>query len=279
MIGENGHHNLNGTNGVGSPYSPGLKGFPSLPIVAPDPPRLGQSEKYGALFYFGITGLIIIISMVGAFSLGVWRLREVWANVYALSDPSRPEDQRIQAAYALSRDPRANTEQRRDLVFRKDLPELARYLIAESIGADIVVEDPRGFSNVVARSEGWPPWLRLLLTRTLALASADGASLPLEPLEELRNNRDRMTGLWAAFAEAVSDRRVAGASETISEAASSADPEQELAALLQKAVKADEDDQRGLLHQATVWMRTHHPEAARIWKGWEVRDGRLVRTN
>ena len=88
-----------------------------------------------------------------------------------------------------------------------------------------------------------------------------------------------MTGLWAAFAEAVSDRRVAGASETISEAASSADPEQELAALLQKAVKADEDDQRGLLHQATVWMRTHHPEAARIWKGWEVRDGRLVRTN
>jgi len=280
MSDENGHQNPSEFNGIGGQFVPAFKGFPSLPIVTPGPPprTRTQAEKYGGLFYLGIGGLAIILVMVGWFSFGVWRLRDVWANVYILSDRTKPEDRRIEAAFALSRDFHTNTEQRREIVLRKDLPELARYLVAESLGADIVNDDLRGYPRVVAKSEGWPNWLRLLLTRTLALASANGASLPAESLEELRNHPDRMIGLWAAFAEAVSTKPSPESSRMLAEAAAGNGPELELAEILQAAVTAKEEEQRHLLERATIWLRTHHPEAIRIWKGWEVRDGKLVHT-
>jgi hypothetical protein len=279
MIGENGHQNGSGTNGHGGAFGPGFQGFPSLPIVTPDPPRRSTSERYGSLFYLGVGGLAITLAMVGWFSIGVWRLRDVWANVYILHDSSRTEHERIAAAFALSRDPRANNEQRMEIILRKGLPEPARYIIAESLGADVVNDSPRGFPTMVAKSEGWPDWLRLLLTRPLALASADGASVPVEPLEILRNHPDRMIGLWAAFAEAVSARPIADALAMLDHAATTPGPEQELAQLLRDAARTkNEDEQHAILDRATVWMRTHHPEAARIWKGREVRDGKLIQT-
>lgn len=286
MSGENGHQFGDGKYGLGGMFGPPFKGFPSLPIVTPDPPprTRTQAQKYGGLFYIGIGGLAVLIALVGWFGVRVWTLREVWTNIYILHDRGEPEVRRIEAAFALSRDPRTTAQQRWDIALRKELPELARYLIAESLGADVVTDSLRGYPLAVARSEDWPSWLRVLLTRPLALAAADGAAIAVEPLDELRKHPDPMVGLWAAFAEAVSPKSVqtaspksvAAAVTMLDEAAKAPVPARELAELLRDARTASDDDRRALLDRATVWLRTHQPEAARIWKDWEVRDGKLV---
>ena len=94
-----------------------------LPIITLDPgPKRSSRERYGALFYLGIGGLVVVIGLLAWFAHGVWSLRAVWANVYALHDPNRPESECIQAAYALSRDPRLSQDQRWEIVLRKPLP-------------------------------------------------------------------------------------------------------------------------------------------------------------
>ena len=66
--------------------------FPSLPILNnPQAPPRSQSEKYGTLFYLGILGLLVLVSLVGWFSYRVWSLRDVWARIYVLSDDRQPE--------------------------------------------------------------------------------------------------------------------------------------------------------------------------------------------
>lgn len=272
MTGENGHHKIDGNNGLGNYQGNGFKAFPTLPIVTADPPRRSQSEKYGGLFYLGIGGLAVLISLIGWFGFRVWLLRDVWTNVYILHDQGKSDEQRIQAAFALSRNPRATTAQRWEIALRKELPELARYLIAESIGADIASEDPRGYPTTVARSDGWPDWLRLLLTRPIAYAAADGLSIPPEPLGQLRNEADPTIALWAAFAQSVSPKPVESAIQLLDQTASTAGPNQELAKMLSEARTSDEEHQLELLQRSTTWLRTHHPQAARIWNGWEVRD-------
>lgn len=250
--------------------------FPVLPIVTPDPPRRSESAKYGGLFYLGLGGLLILVGLVSWFAYSVWSMRSVWAGIYVLHDPARPERERIQAAYALSQDPRINQRQLWDMCLRTSTPDLARYILAESLTAEAATDDPRAFGIAVARSEGWPIWLRLLLTRPIAYAAAQGSPVSREPLVELSANADPAVALWARFALAASPDGDAQAAAALKREADSPGPYQEFAGFLIQALEARYEARTALLDHATVWLRSHHPEASRLWKDWEVRGGNLV---
>jgi hypothetical protein len=251
--------------------------FPSLPIVTPGPPRRSEREKYGGLFTLGAIGLVVVVALVGWFAWGAWSLRAVWSNVYALHDDHRPEAERVQAAYALSRDPRVNQRQYWDISLRKPLPELARYVVAEALTAEAATADPRGYALTVARSPGWPNWLRLLLTRPLAYAAAGGAAVPAGPLRELRDRGyDPAIGLWADFALAASTPADPAAATALAAAAQDDGPDQVLARTLLDALRAGGAERTRRLDEATLWLRTHHPDASRVWAGWRVEGDRLV---
>src|SRR5262249_36981592 len=145
--------------------------FPDLPILNPGgrvtPAPRGQREKYGALFYLGIAGLLLLLVLIGWFAYGVWSHRDLWAEVYVLHNRGRTESDRIEAAYRLSRNPRLADAQKMEISLRRDLPDLARYLLAEAVSTEAVARDPRAYAMAVARSPGWPDWLRLLLARRL----------------------------------------------------------------------------------------------------------------
>jgi hypothetical protein len=259
-----------------TPETPAGPVFPTLPIVTPDPPRRSESAKYGGLFYLGLGGLLILVTLVSWFAYGVWSLRSAWAEIYVLHDASRPEPERNQAAYALSRDPRINQRQLWDMCLRRTLPDLSRYILAEALTADAATDDPRAFGVAVARSEGWPDWLRLLLTRPIAYAAAQGSPVAREPLVELTRNADPAIVLWARFALAASPDGDAPAAADLQREAARPGPNQQLAQFLLQALEARYETRIAFLDQATLWLRAHHPEAARLWKDWTVRDGRLV---
>ena len=67
---------------------------------------------------------------------GVVLLCAVRTNIYVLHKSGRPESDRVQAAYVLSRDSRVNQRQYWDICLRKPLPGLARYVIAEALTAE-----------------------------------------------------------------------------------------------------------------------------------------------
>src|SRR5262249_4848677 len=67
------------------------------------------------------------------------------------------------------------------------------------------------------------------------------------------------------------ERALARAAERPSDASG------ELAAMLLEALRSRQPDRNAALDRATRWMRTHHPQARRLWEGWEERDGVLVR--
>src|SRR4051794_38976057 len=72
-----------------------------LPIIRLDPePRRSTREKYGAVYFLGIGGLVVLIGLIAWFAREAWSLRDVWANVYRLHDPARPDAERIEAAAA-----------------------------------------------------------------------------------------------------------------------------------------------------------------------------------
>jgi hypothetical protein len=247
-----------------------------LPIITPDPepPRRSQAERFGGLFYLGIGGLVVLLALIGWFGWRVWSLRPVWQNVYILNDPSRPEIDRLNAALALARDPEFNDRQRWDLALSRIPPPLARYLLAESLTAEAIAADPSGYALAVARSEGWPDWLRLLLVRPLALD--DGRlGLPRDPLAELRAHPDPAIALWAAYVQAVA-REDPEAALALESAPREGGPFADLARLLRAAFRTGGARRRDFLDEATLWQRRHHPDSARLWAGWEERDGRIV---
>jgi hypothetical protein len=264
------------------PESPPGINFPPLPIVTPDlepePPARPRSrhERYGSLLYLGLAGLVIVVSLVGWFAWEAWSLRDVWTSVYVLHDRQRSEPERVQAAFALSRDPRVNARQRWDICLRRQSPDLARYIVAESLGADAATADPRGYALTVARSPDWPVWLRLLLTRPMAYAAAGGAAIPAAPLRELRDRADDPAiGLWADFALAASTPADPAATDRLTAVARGDGPNRVLAETLVAALRAAGTDRTRHLDEATAWLRTNHPEAARIWSGWKVEGSRL----
>jgi hypothetical protein len=252
--------------------------FPVLPIVTPDgaAPRRSGRDKYGGLFYLGAIGLVVVCGLVGWFAWSAWSLRNVWGNIYVLHDQTRPATERVQAAYALSRDPRLNARQRWDICLRRPLPPLARYLLAESLDAEAATADPRGYALTVARSPDWPVWLRLLLTRPLSYAAARGDAVAVEPVRELRDRaEDPATRLWADFALAATSPADPGAAADLGRVAMSDEPDRPLAGMLLEALHARGDERRNRLDAATVWLRTHHPAAVEVWAGWRVEGRRL----
>jgi hypothetical protein len=261
------------------PRDPFARGFPSLPIVTPDPPRRPERERYGALFYLGIGGLLVVLALLGWFAWQAWSLRALWSNIYVLHDSKRGEVERIEAAYALSRDPRVNQRQLWDIALRRPLPPLARYVVAEALTAEAADADPRGYGAAVARSEGWPVWLRLLLTRPMAYAAALDLPVARESLALLARNPDRATALFATYALAEGSEGDDAMAAALRRSAEADGPDRDLAALLVSALDANRLDGRlTALDSATLWLRTHHPEAARLWDGWEVVGDRLVRS-
>jgi hypothetical protein len=252
-------------------------GFPKLPILnQAELPALSQREKYGGLFYLGIGGLLVLIALVGWFSYSVWAIRDVFADVYLLHDSTRPEAERVQAAFRLTQNGRLNDTQLMQMGLERDLPDLARYLLAESVSTDAVALDPWSYAFTVARSPDWPDWLRLLLSRRLAYGAGRGYAIPRDPLEELARRTDPMVSLWAISALAelpVADPRwVAELEKAAKEQAEWG----ELAASLLVAARSPESEREGRLDAATRWMHHHHPQAAKIWQGWDVKNGQLI---
>lgn len=257
---------------------PPTRVFPTLPIVTPDPPRRPDREKYGALFYLGAGGLALVVALLGWFTWGVWTLRPTMARVYVLHDENRSESERVAAAYALSRDPHMNQRQLWDIALRKRLPPLARYVVAEGLTAEAATADPRAYGAAVARSEGWPVWLRLLLTRPMAYAAALGLAVPRPSLRELARSPDRATALWATYALAAGPEGEPGSAGDLRRRARAEGPDRGLAGFLAAALDETRLEERfKALDDATAWLRTHHPEAAVLWEGWRVEGDRLVR--
>ena len=137
-----------------------------------------QREKYGGLFYLGIGGVLLLIVLVGWFGHGLWSNRDIWADVYTLNEAKRPESERLDAALRLARNPRLDDGPRMEMALQKGLPELARYLLAESVSTEPVAHDPRAYALSVSRSQGWPDWLRLLLARAAGLRRGPGLRHP-----------------------------------------------------------------------------------------------------
>jgi hypothetical protein len=251
--------------------------FPTLPIVTLDPPQRSQRDKYGTLFYLGILGLAVALSVVGWFGYRMWALRDVWANIYVLHDAGEPEERRVQAAFALSQDPRVEQSQLWEMSLRRGLPGLARYLLGEGIESKFVAEDPGGYVSAVAMSPDWPSWLRLVLVRPLAYAATDGHTISREMLSELCRQNDPIIRLWALYALAVQNRPDPQTVVEIEKVAQAEGPNRELAQLFLSAIHSDEPHRPELIDKATVWVRAHHPDAGRLWRGWVIQDRRLIR--
>lgn len=259
-------------NSNGAPFS-----FPSLPIVTPDPPRKSQAEKYGSLLYVGLGGLVVLLALVGWFGYRVWTMGPVWRNVYVLNDREAPEERRIQAALDLRREPLVEPWQLWDLSLHRELPDLARYILAEGVGADLVAADPLGYVSAVARSEDWPDWLRIVLARPLAYAATEGHTLSRERLAELCRLGDPQLRLWTLYALALQTRPDPDTKAEIERVAAEPGPARELAQLFEKALAADAPGRLAALDEATAWTRTHHPAVSRLWNGWTLQGDRIER--
>lgn len=250
--------------------------FPELPILEPDPPRMTLREKYGGLYYFGIGGLILSVFLVGNFFYQLYRTRDLWAAIPLLANPAMPEPTRIRAAWVVAHNPDANDRQKMTLALQTDLPELARYILAEGLSAEAIQADPKAYALMAARSEPWPDWLRLMVARPMAYAVGEGYRIPWEPLDELRNRSDKAIGLWMTYTRAVMGSGEASIAEQLRAAAAQPGLYQELAKLLAAAAAAGGAERAAKLDAATAWLRIHHPPCAQVWEGWEVRDGNLI---
>jgi len=253
--------------------------FPELPIVTPDPPRKTQTEKYGGLLYLSLAGLAILILLITWFGAGVWSLREIWADVYVLNDPKKPEVQRVNAAFRLAENPEVSQRQRWDLTMSRVPPDLGRYVLAESMGSELVNDNPRAYAIAVTRSEGWPDWLRLLLTRPLAVAASEGTPIDEPSIRELAKSPDPTIRLFCDYALAVqtrpqSESRVEAIKNL--EAARSGDFRDFAGALLQ-SLNSAQPERAEHLRRATQLIRSTHPEIVPLWNGWLERPDGFVR--
>jgi hypothetical protein len=253
-----------------SGFGDSQNGFPKLPIIVIDPPQQQpprtERDKYGGLLYLGVAGLIVLGVMIVWFAYSAWRLRDVWSQVYALHDSKRSDAARIQSALELSRDPRVTDRQLMEICLRRDLPDQARYLLAEAVSTEAVATDPRAFALTVALSADWPDWLRLVLARRLAYGATRGYTIPEVALDELAKNSDPMIRLWAEYSLAVLPGVKSDAPAKLEAAARDPDDNGKLAAMLLAAKNAPVEERERRLDEATLWLRHHHPQALTIWR-------------
>lgn len=245
---------------------------PLLPILAPDQPRKSTAEKYGGLLYLGVAGLIALALLIGLFGYGVWSMRSIWADVYALNDARRSEPDRINAAWRLSRDERVTDRQRWDLAMNRGLPPLARYLLAEGLTAEATEADPRAYALALARSKGWPPWLRPLIMRPIVYAASVGRPIDRESLRELQGDQDGIVGLLAALARTWDDDPAIAADGQRHLDVSSSTLQQPLrgfAATLRTTSLLHQPKLRESLDATSAWLRDHGCGAAELWSGWQ----------
>jgi hypothetical protein len=153
-----------------------------------------------------------------------------------------------------------------EICLRRDLPDRARYILAEAVSTEAVARDPRDYALTVALSEDWPDWLRLVLARRLAYGATRGYAIPEVALEELSKSSDPMIRLWADFSLAMLPGLETDAAAKLAEAARAGDDNGKLAAMLLAAKDAPAQDRERLLDQASRWLRSHHPQAARMWQ-------------
>ena len=66
------------------------------------------------------------------------------------------------------------------------------------------------------------------------------------------------------------------AKAALARAAASDTPDRALAQMLLEALWSEGTERTRRLDEATRWLRTHHPEAAKVWAGWKVEGERLV---
>lgn len=235
-------------------------------------------ERYGALYYLGVGGLFVLIGMLSLFGWGAWTLRSVWVHVYVLHDASQTEDDRVEAAYALGQDGRVNQRQLWDIAMRKPLPTLARYVVAESLTGEAATADPEGYGASVSKSEEWPVWLRLLLTRPMAYCAALNLPVARGSLAELKKNPDHAIALWATYALAAGSEGDPAESAALRREAKTEGLDRKLAELLVGALDTrDLAERLKELDKATRWLRLNHPVCAEVWKGWRMDGDRVVR--
>jgi hypothetical protein len=247
---------------------PGNPGLTELPIVTLEPwEQRSRLEKYGSFYYLALAGLVLLVGMISWFAWGAWSLREVWRDVYILHDPARSEADRVMAAGRLASNPNSTQRQRYDIALNRDLPDRARYLVAEALTTEAAKDDPRGYALAVSRSqgEGWPDWFRLLMLRPLAYGAGAGAAIEQAPLIELLEHNDPSIRLWARYVLAESNRYNSEFEKELRSEAAAGDPG-ELVAILVSALDAEHDaDRVALLDEATQWVQDHHPGAVAVW--------------
>ena len=166
----------------------------------------------------------------------------------------------------LSHDPRVTDRQLMEICLRRDLPDQARYVLAEAVSTEAVASDPRAFALTVALSQDWPDWLRLVLSRRLAYGATRGYAIPEVALDELAKHSDPMIRLWADYSLAVMPGAKSDAAAKLEEAARADDENGKLAAMLLAAKNAPADERERRLDEATLWLRHHHPEALKFWR-------------
>ena len=66
-----------------------LSPLPSLPILQPELPKLYHaSDVWDALIsYFGIYGLLVLVTLTEWLGYRMWSIRDIWALVHVLHDP------------------------------------------------------------------------------------------------------------------------------------------------------------------------------------------------
>jgi hypothetical protein len=212
-----------------------------------------------------LVGLVALVGFIAWFAWNVWSLRGVWTDVYLLHDSSKPDADRIAAAARLANDFRLPAQERWEIALRKPLPPKARYLIAESFPGEVASADSAMFAKIVARSEGWPAWLRLLCLRTVAVAASEGSYLPAEGLAELERGSDVYERALLDYARAASGDREALA--RLRESATANQPVSPLAGILAAAIEVGSFERKQALTEATLWLRQHHPAAVAVWEG------------
>jgi hypothetical protein len=181
--------------------------FPKLNILPdsdkpPEAPRLSVQQKYGGLYWLGIGGLIVSVILVGWFATQLWLLRDVWREIYVLHRSELPDDRRIAAAAFLAKDPRVEPAQIQPMLFRRTLPEKARYILAAGLNKTDSATSARQMLGLLA-TEGAtspPDYLRGHLARLSALNIPAEMNFPNESFERLLADRNQSVAAWSAYA-------------------------------------------------------------------------------